>query len=172
MQVAVFGSKIFSTSLSRIYPLDGLSISGSINKETQDRQGQKPTTYIKGLGLEAISVSIPLVAQKTVNVRSELDSWRKIRDARIPYYFIIAGKPLVSNKMLLESVDTSDVILDQNGNFIKATMQLKFEEYVVLSHSSSSKSNAVKPKAVKSSKKRTNNNYLNAVSSGGKLLIY
>lgn len=136
MPIASFGNKTFSVSLDRIYPFTGFSLSGSIDKETQEREGQKPATYIKGLGLEALTISIPLAAQKNVDIRSELGSWRSIRDAKVPYYFILAGKPIIQNKMLLESVGISDPVIDPSGNIIKGTLQLKFEEMAYQSFSS------------------------------------
>ncbi|MCR4436155.1 MAG: phage tail protein [Clostridiales bacterium] len=153
--IASFANKEFSVSLNRIYPFTDFSLSGSINKEIQEREGQKPATYIKGLGLEALSISIPLVAQKNVNVRSELESWRTIRDARIPYYFIVAGKPIIPNKMLLESVELSDSIFDLSGNIVRGTLQLKFEEYAAAGSATKS-----------ASAKRANENCVDAILAG------
>lgn len=159
MQLAVFGPKIFSTSLNRIYPFGDFSASGSISKETQEREGQKPATYIKGLGLESISVGVPLVKQKDVDIRKEWESWKSIRDARVPYYFILAGKPIIPNKLILESVDLTDPVFSPGGEIVRGTIQLKFEEYAA----------AGSKKASEAAKKRENPNYAQSELQGDEL---
>jgi hypothetical protein len=147
MPIASFGGKEFTASTNRIYPFKDISLSGSISTESQERSGQKPATYIKGLGLEALSISIPLIAQTNLNVRDELTSWQTIRDARVPYFFIIGGKPIIKNKLLLKGVEMSEAVIEQNGRILKATLQLQFEEY------------AAEGNSTKSADKRTNSNY-------------
>jgi hypothetical protein len=77
----------------------------------------------------------------------------------IPYYFILAGKPLIPNKLLLDSVDISDTVIGPSGIFLKATLQLKFEEYVATGSAEQSKS----------SKKRSNSNYVESSLSDEEL---
>jgi phage protein U len=159
MPIASFGSKEFSVSLNKIYPFGDFALSGSINKESQEREGQKPATYIKGLGLESLSISIPLIAQKSVDIRKELGAWQAMRDARVPYYFVLAGKPVIPNKLLLESVEMSDPLIDVQGNMQRANIQLKFEEFA----------QSASAAAVKSTKKRNNPSYAKATITGAQL---
>lgn len=130
MPIASFAGKEFSVTSNRIYTFTDLSLSGGISTESQEREGQKPATYIKGKELENFSLSIPLSVQKNVNIKTEFEGWKKIRDALKPYFFIMGGKPLIINKVLLKSVDLSDPIIDSSGTIIKGVLQLKFEEYV------------------------------------------
>lgn len=159
MQLAVFGPKVFSVSQNKIYSFNEFSISGSINKESQERDGKKPATYIKGLGLESFSLSIPLTRQKNIDVRAEFNSWRSIRDTKIPYYFLLGGKPLIPNKFILESVELSDVTISPSGIILKATIQLKFEEFAASGVKENSKS-------AKQAKKSNNPNYLESLLTG------
>jgi len=148
MPIASFAGKEFSASAAKLYPFMDFSLSGAILTEAQERAGQKPATYIKGLGLEAFSISIQLRAQASVNIRDEMASWQAIRDARVPYFFIMGGKPIIPNKLLLKSVEISDAIIEQSGRILKATLQFQFEEYVAAASNST-----------KAASKRTNSNY-------------
>lgn len=159
MQLAVFGPKVFSVSLSKIYPFNDFSVSGSLSKEAQERDGQKPATYIKGLGLESIPISIPLVKQKDIDILREWESWRSLRDAKVPYLFILGGKPLIANKVLLESVELSDTEFSPSGSLVKGTIQLKFEEFAAAGSKANSKS-------AKKAAKPSNQNYLEALLMG------
>lgn len=147
MPIASFGSKEFTASTNKVYPFKDISLSGSISTESQERSGQKPATYIKGLGLGALSISIPLIAQTNVNVRDELASWQTIRDARVPYFFIMGDKPIIANKLLLKSVEMTEAVIDQSGRIVKANLQLQFEEYAATASNT------------KATQKRTNTNY-------------
>lgn len=148
MPIASFGGKEFSASADKVYPFTDLSLSGAISTESQEREGQKPATYIKGLGLEVFSISIPLRDQVNVNVRNEHASWQAIRDARVPYFFIMGGKPIIPNKFLLKSVEMTESVIDQSGRIHKATLQMQFEEYAAAASGNT-----------KSGAKRSNINY-------------
>jgi hypothetical protein len=157
MAIASFAGKEFSVSPTRIYPFTDLSASGSISTESQEREGKKPATYVKGLGLENFSISIPLIAQNKVNIRDEYDSWKKIRDAVTPYFFILGGKPIIENKVLLQSVELSNTVFNSDKVITKGTIQLKFEEYAAKGSTSAT---------TKASKTRTNVNVTNAILAG------
>lgn len=170
MPIASFAGKEFSVSTNRIYPFTDLALSGSISTESQERVGQKPATYIKGLELESFSISIPLIAQIKLNIRTEFADWQKIRDSRIPYFFILAGKPIIQNKLLLKSVDLSDTVINSNGIILKGTLQLKFEEYVAAGSAEKSSKTRENEGAVKT--KISDPIVLNTNSDGSKVAIY
>lgn len=130
MPIAVFGTKSFQVSSNKIYTFDGFKLSGDLQTEAQDLAGQKPSTYIKGPGLESISFSIILDSCFGIDVMQEINDWRAIRDAAVPQVFILGTTPLSKNKWLLKSVEVDAKVIDSNGNIHKAILTLSFEEYV------------------------------------------
>lgn len=128
--IASYKGKVFQVSWNKVYTIDGLTWGGSIDTEVQEHQGGKPSTYIKGLGLDTLSFDIPLRADLGHNVRAEIEWWQKIRDSKTPDIFMLGSKPLGSNKWLVKSVNASDIVLDGAGRMIKATLKIEIEEYV------------------------------------------
>ncbi|AUN08954.1 hypothetical protein CF081_19725 [Clostridium botulinum] len=130
MAIAVWGPMVFSVSLNKIYTFDGFSLSSSIDIEEQEREGSKPSTYIKGLNSDEISFTIPLIKQRKVNIRNEYINWINTQNKRIPYMLIINNKPVTSSKFLLTSVKLSNTLLDRKGDYFKATIEVTFKEFV------------------------------------------
>lgn len=130
MPIAVFGSKVFEITDSKIYTMDGLQYNTSLDTEKQDAEGKKPSTYNKGPGLNAMNFVLKLEASQGVNPRREMESWEQIKDAAVAYQFILGSSPLGSNKWLLVDIQASNNIIDNFGNMLKVELQLKFDEYV------------------------------------------
>lgn len=130
MPIATYQGKTFSVSSGKVYTLDGLEWSGSINSEAQDKLKSKSSTYIKGLGLETMSFDVQLRADLKIDVRKEIEAWEAIRDKCSPAYFVLGTKPLSKNKWLLKSVSISDTRIDNKGRVYAASLNLSFEEYV------------------------------------------
>lgn len=178
MSIAVFGTKTFSVSSSKVITFDDLSLSGELQVDTQEVDKQKPSTYIKGPGLEKISFIVSLKASLGVDVRAEIDSWRAIRDAGIPQVFSIGGKPISKNKWLLISAEVSEASINAAGQFVSAKLNLSFEEFVRFgkkedqkSGGGAAKSKTKSPKSIdyyrdRDSKKRSNPNANKAVADG------
>ncbi|AOZ91623.1 phage tail protein [Paenibacillus crassostreae] len=130
MAIASFQGKIFMVSSTKVYTLDGLEWSGSLNTESQEKLKSKPSTYIKGQALNTMSFDIPLRADMKTDVRKQIEAWEAIRDKQSPGFFVLGTKPLGKNKWLLKSVATSDTVIDNKGTIISAKINLSFEEYV------------------------------------------
>jgi hypothetical protein len=130
MPIAVFASKTFNVSRDKVYTFDGLTLSSSLNVESQDVEGKKPSTYVKGSGLNAMSFNIPVKIELGYNPRAEYDAWEAIKDKAVAYPFILGGKPVGVNKYLLKSVSLNNTLADNKGNILSGTLQLEFEEYV------------------------------------------
>jgi hypothetical protein len=130
MPIASFLGKVFQVSLNRRYTLDGLTWSGALDTEAQEKVKDKPSTYIKGFGLETLSFEIPLRAENQINVRTEIEQWEAIRDKAVSGVFILGTRPIGKNKFLLKSVAVSDTMIDGKGLLLKATVKLELEEFV------------------------------------------
>jgi hypothetical protein len=130
MPIAVFKNKSFQVSSNRIYTLNGLTWGGEIQSEAQEKLNSKPSTYIKGNGLNSMSFEVPLKLNIGVNPKKEIEDWEAIRDSLQSSIFILGSKPLGANKWLLKSVSVSNTIIDNKGTLIEATLKLEFEEFV------------------------------------------
>ncbi len=130
MSIASFAGKAFEASRNKIYTFDGLTASFGLITEEQDVEGKKPSTYIKGKNLESISFDVKLIQSKTVNVEKEINAWRRICNAAIPYMLFTGGKPVINNKFLLISVNLEETLYSAKGKLVKAVLKLEFKEYV------------------------------------------
>jgi murein L,D-transpeptidase YcbB/YkuD len=159
MAIACFGNKIFNVSLNRIYTIDEFGLTSGLDIEEQEVEGKKPSTYIKGSQLNEVSFTVPLIAQKSINIKSEIDSWIKIKDKGTPYMLLLANKPISSTKYLLININIQNTVFDIKGNYIRANIQLQFKEFVRYGK---------KEEEDSSDKKRENTNASAAKASGTK----
>lgn len=187
--IGSFANKVFKVSSNHLYTFDEFTMNGELKIDEQEVDGSKPSTYIKGSGLDKVSFNLMLIKQKSIDVRAEIKDWFKIRDDKTPHNLIIGNSNLSSYKFLLTNVDVSDVKIGAGGEFLKAKVQLQFSEYVRAgkkddkssespgkstsnkstgSSSSKSKSNAGTSKSSKSTKKRKNSNASKSTSSSSK----
>lgn len=128
--IGYWGGFIFEVSSSRVYTFDGFGRKSSILVDEQELDGKKPSTYIKGEALEEISITVKLKSDLGIDVKSEIDKFKTALYNKNPQTFIIGNQPLSQNKWLLLSVNESETILDNGGNYISAILALSFKEYV------------------------------------------
>jgi|GEM_PF-1214700 hypothetical protein len=150
MPIAVFGSKVFEITDSKIYTMDGLQYGTTLETEKQDAEGKKPSTYNKGPGLNSFSFTLKLDVTQGVNPRREMESWEQIKDASVAYPFILGRSPLgLGNKWLLVDIQASNSVIDNQGNMLKVDLQMKFDEYVRPGSAETSKSSSKKSRGSK-----------------------
>ncbi len=130
MNVLEFAGKVFSVSPNRIYTFDSLERSGELSIDEQEVDGQKPSTYIKGPTLDKVGFNVVLKNAVNIDIRNEIESWMKIKDAGKPYYIVLGKKIYGNNKYLLTNVNASDQTVMPTGLISKATIRLEFSEYV------------------------------------------
>lgn len=128
--IGSFANKVFKVSSNTLYTFDEFSRNGDLKIDEQEVDGSKPSTYIKGSGLDKVTLNVLLIKQKSLNVRNEIDEWFKIMNSKVPYHLIIGNKNLSTYKFLLTNVGTSDTKIGPGGEFLKSTLQLQFSEYV------------------------------------------
>lgn len=129
MAIATFAHKTFSVSRDKIYTLQGITSSCSLNIEEQEVEGSKPSTYIKNAALKQLSFNLELRQQTNVDVEYEKNDWMTLCESATPYMLLIGGRPFCSNKMLLTSVSEQEAELDGSGRYIKSKLQLEFKEF-------------------------------------------
>jgi hypothetical protein len=129
--IAAYGDFVFDMDATYIYTFDELTMGTSYETEIQElAEGQKPSTYKKGPALEELSFKIKLNATQGVDVRTEIEGWKDACRKGSIQIFNIGGVPVSQYPYLLESVDVADTEILANGTFLKASLSLKFKEYV------------------------------------------
>ena len=176
--IGSFANKVFKVSFNHLYTFDELTMNSELKIDEQEVDGNKPSTYIKGPGLDKVSLNVSLIKQKNIDVRNEIDEWKKIKDSKVPYHLIVGNRNLATYKFLLTNVDVSETKIGVSGEYLKAKVQLQFSEYVRAgkkeestttssssgnstknsTNSTSKKSTAGTTKSSKKSKKRKNKN--------------
>ena len=99
--IGSFGKKKFVVNSSKQITFQDLSRSSSLNTESVENKTKRPKTNIKNIGLDTFSITIKL-RNHNVNVMSEINDWRKIKNAKKPYYFLLGRKKFGSYKYLLK----------------------------------------------------------------------
>ena len=126
--IGSFGSKTFEVSSKKIYTFSDYSFSESLSYETQERSGDKPSIYVKGLGELSQSFSIKLDA-RWVNVEQEIVWWLVKMRTAVPESLTIGEHTWGTGKALLTSVGVSDLIEASDGTYLSAMLDLSFVEY-------------------------------------------
>lgn len=130
MALGSFSSKVFEVNQNKIYTFDEYTRDISINVEDQEVDGDKPSTYIKGISLEGISFNVKLLQSNSIDVETEINDWKNICEVKEPYMLFIGNNPVSSNRYLLTGVSLSDNTYIPSGKLIKSTIKLTFKEYV------------------------------------------
>lgn len=123
--IGSFANKVFKVSSNHLYTFDEFTMNGELKVDEQEVDGSKPSSYIKGSGLDKVSLNILLIKQKNINVRSEINEWFKIMNSKIPHHLIIGNKNISSYKFLLTNIETSDTKIGPDGEFLKSNLTSK-----------------------------------------------
>lgn len=129
MALGSFNNKFFEVSQNKIYTFDEFTRDISLNVEEQEVEGSKPSTFIKGTTLEPVSFNVKLRQSSSIDVETEINDWKNICEAGIPYMLFIGDNPVSNNRFLLTGVSLSDNNYI-SGKLIKSTIKLTFKEYV------------------------------------------
>lgn len=124
---AMWGSKGFIVSPSKIVPLMGLSTAFAVKAENGNDAKSSSTTNIKGRELQSVSLSTLYVRGAGVDPRGQIAEWEALVGKAYPLY--IEGKRFGPKKLMLKSVNVSDVLLTNTGKFLQVSIALEFEEY-------------------------------------------
>lgn len=127
--IASFGDKQFEVSTNKILTPSNITFSESLNIEEQERSGDKPTIYIKGLGALSLSLDVRLDA-RWVDVQQEIVYWLvKMRSAE-PEILTLGTRSWGAGKSLLKSISVSELVILGDGTYASAMLALEFVEYV------------------------------------------
>ena len=124
---AKWGPKGFLVSPSKIVPLMNLSTSFSVKADSGDDTSGSAATNTRGRELQSVSLSTLYVRGAGVDPRGQILEWEAQVGKAYPLY--IQGQRFGPAKLMLKSVDVSDVLLTNAGNFMQCAISLQFEEY-------------------------------------------
>ncbi len=124
---AKWGPKGFIVSPTKIVPLRDLSTSFSIKSDSGNTTSGTKTTNTRGRELQSVSLSTLYVRAAGVDPRGQIAEWEALVGQSYPLY--IAGERFGPQKLMLKSVDVSDVLLSNAGLFLQCAISLSFEEY-------------------------------------------
>ena len=124
---ALWGPKGFIVSPTKIVPLMNLSTSFAVKTDTGNDANGTATTNTKGRELQAVSLSTLYVRGAGVDPRGQIAEWEAQVGKAYPLY--IQGQRFGPSKLMLKSVDVSDILLTNTGKFLQCAVSLTFEEY-------------------------------------------
>lgn len=132
---ARWGPKGFVISASKIVGIEDLKTAYALKTDTNEDTSGTPPTNTKGRELQTVSFSTTYLRAAGTDPRGQLKEWYAQVGNAYPLYLgeKIFGPP----KLQLQTVDVSDVKLDNAGNMLACKVSLTFKEY-----SDSSTSNA------------------------------
>lgn len=125
MVTAQFGSKQFKVTGKMIYTPSDTSISESIDIEETERSGKKPSTKVKGIKLQSLSYTVMLDA-RFVTIATELRWWKNTLLSKASKDFYLGNYKI--GRFYLNQYDVSDIVLNKNGEYVKAKLNLSFTE--------------------------------------------
>lgn len=124
---ALWGTKGFIVSPTKIVPLLDLTTSFAVKADSGNDTGGKSSTNTRGRELQTVSLSTLYVRGAGVDPRAQIAEWDALVGKAYPLY--IEGQRFGPNKLMLKSVDVSKILLSNKGKFLQCSVDLKFEEY-------------------------------------------
>ena len=124
---ALWGPKGFIVSPSKIVPLLNFTTSFAVKADTGNDANGSATTNTTGRELQKVSLSTVYVRGAGVDPRGQIAEWEAQVGKSYPLY--IEGQRFGPAKLMLKSVNVSDVLFNNAGVFLQCAVALQFEEY-------------------------------------------
>ena len=154
--MAKWGPKTWAVTPQKVVALEGLAFSYSQVADNNTSTEEKKTTNERGTDLFPLSFTTVLHSGAGVDVRAEIESWKKL--VTKVNYFYLGGKKL-GPKLQLRKVSVGSVKTDDSGRIRLATLSFEFKEYDPDTTSVKVNTSALKvsaTKTTKAQKKKTN----------------
>ena len=124
--MAKWGPKTWAVTPQKVVALEGLAFSYSQVADNNTSTEEKKTTNERGTDLLPLSFTTVLHSGAGVDVRAEIESWKKL--VTKVNYFYLGGKKL-GPKLQLRKVSVNNVKIDDFGRMRLATLSFEFKEY-------------------------------------------
>lgn len=123
---ARWGPMGFLVSPSKIVPFDNFSTSVTLNTDKGEDTSGKEATNTKGLALQPMSFSTKYMRVLGVDPRERYEAWSALVGQSNTLY--IGEKRFGPAKMQLTAINVSELLLDNNGNFLSITLDITLQE--------------------------------------------
>ena len=111
-----------------VRPITDISSERSVSVERNEDKEGEPATQTVALDLMTIELSYTAAVGATGrDPRDEYGEWWRSVGTFAPFY--LNGRPFMADLFMLKSANFSDLTADADGNVLKLTIQLEFEEY-------------------------------------------
>ena len=124
--MAKWGPKTWAVTPQKVVALEGLAFSYSQVADNNTSTEEKKTTNERGTDLFPLSFTTVLHSGAGVDVRAEIESWKKL--VTKVNYFYLGGKKL-GPKLQLRKASVNNVKIDDFGRMRLATLSFEFKEY-------------------------------------------
>ena len=124
--MAKWGTKTWAVSPKKVLALEGLTFAYTQAADNNSSTEEKKTTNERGMDLFSLSFSTVLHSGAGVDVRDEIESWKKLV-TQVDYLYL-GGKKL-GPKLQLRKVSVSNVKIADLGRMRLATLSFEFKEY-------------------------------------------
>ena len=124
--MAKWGPKTWAVTPQKVVALEGLAFSYSQVADNNTSTEEKKTTNERGTDLFPLSFTTVLHSGAGVDVRAEIESWKKL--VTKVNYFYLGGRQL-GPKLQLRKVSVNNVKIDDFGRMRLATLSFEFKEY-------------------------------------------
>ena len=124
--MAKWGPKTWAVTPQKVVALEGLAFSYSQVADNNTSTEEKKTTNERGTDLFPLSFTTVLHSGAGVDVRAEIESWKKL--VTKVNYFYLGGKKL-GPKLQLRKVSVGNVKIDDFGRMRLATLSFELKEY-------------------------------------------
>lgn len=128
MAIAEWSGMVWEIKPGTLRPLKSISGKRSVKVERNEDKEGEPATQTVALELMTLSVSYDEVRAATGHdPRDRFGAWWRLVGTYAPFY--LNGRPFMADLFMLKSADFSDLSCDPDGNVLKLTVNLEFEEY-------------------------------------------
>ncbi len=128
--LGVFGDVVFEVSADRVRTFDGLSRTSSERWETHSLIGLKPVSEFMGPGLDRVSFSMVFDAAHGTNPRKEMEHILDMSRNGQVNDLTVGGKDLGAGKWKITNLRQSWKVVDNQGNLLRAALDVELEEYL------------------------------------------
>lgn len=123
---ARWGPFSFLVSPSKIVPFDSFSTSVTLKAENGNDTSGKSTTNTRGLELQPMTFSTKYMRALGVDPRERFDAW--VAQVGNSYPLYIGDKRFGPAKMMLTGVNVSELLTNNNGEFLSVTLDITLKE--------------------------------------------
>ena len=128
MAIAEWSGMVWEVKPGCLRPFKTLSGNRSVKVERNEDKEGEPATQTVALELMTLSVEYDEVVMATGHdPRDRYGAWWRLVGTYAPFY--LNGRPFMADLFMLKSANFSDLTADADGNVLKLTIQLEFEEY-------------------------------------------